>query len=45
VGLVYSEPPRDSLVDRDAASHPWYSRPVPLAGIALVMVIVLNILF
>jgi solute:Na+ symporter, SSS family len=45
VGLVYSETPRDSLVDKDAASHAWYSRPAPLAGIALVIVIVLNVLF
>lgn len=45
VGLVYSETPRESLVDADAASHPWYARPAPLAGIALVIVIVLNVLF
>jgi solute:Na+ symporter, SSS family len=45
VGLVYSETPRDSLVDEDAAEHAWYARPVPLAGIALVIVVVLNILF
>ena len=44
-GLVYSETPRDSLVDKDAATHAWYARPVPLAGIALVIVIVLNVMF
>ncbi len=45
VGLVYSETPRESLVDPEAASLPWYRRPVPLAGVALVMVIILNTLF
>jgi SSS family solute:Na+ symporter len=45
VGLVYSETPRSSLVDADAAHYPWFRRPVPLAGVALVIVIVLNVLF
>jgi len=45
VGLVYSETPRSSLVDADAADYPWYRRPVPLAGVALVIVIVLNVIF
>lgn len=45
VGLVYSETPRASLVDADAATYRWYARPVPLAGIALVIVIVLNVIF
>jgi SSS family solute:Na+ symporter len=44
-GLVYSETPRSDLVDPDEASYPWYRRTMPLAGIALVMVIVLNIIF
>jgi SSS family solute:Na+ symporter len=44
-GLVYSETPRSDLVDEDAASYPWYQRPVPLAGVALVIVIVLNAIF
>ena len=44
-GLVYSETPRSDLVDEDAASYPWYRRPVPLAGVALVMVVVLNVIF
>jgi SSS family solute:Na+ symporter len=45
VGLVYSETPRESLVDADAATYPWFRRPVPLAGVALVIVIVLNVIF
>ena len=44
-GLVYSETPREDLVDADEASYPWYRRTIPLAGIALVMVIILNLLF
>lgn len=43
-GLVYSETPKDELRDPSEASMPWYRRTVPLASIALVMVIVLNIL-
>ncbi len=45
VGLVYSETPRETLVDADEASYPWYRRTMPLAGIALVMVIALNFAF
>lgn len=44
-GLVYSETPREDLVDANEASYPWYRRTMPLAGIALAMVIVLNIAF
>jgi SSS family solute:Na+ symporter len=44
-GLVYSETPREDLVDPDEATYPWYRRTVPLASIALVMVIVLNVIF
>jgi SSS family solute:Na+ symporter len=44
-GLVYSETPREDLVDADEATYPWYRRTVPLASIALVMVIVLNVVF
>ena len=44
-GLVYSETPREDLVDPNEASYPWYRRTIPLAGIALVMVIVLNVIF
>lgn len=44
-GLVYSETPKEDLVDPHEAGMPWYRRTVPLAGLALGMVIVLNILF
>ena len=44
-GLVYSETPREDLVDADEATYPWYRRTIPLAAIALVMVIVLNVAF
>ncbi|MFJ2840034.1 sodium:solute symporter family protein [Nocardia sp. NPDC087230] len=43
VGLVYSETPKALRTDPDADSLPWYQRPVLLAGIALVLVIALNI--
>lgn len=43
VGLVYSQTPREQRTDPEAATLPWYQRPVLLAGIALVMVIALNI--
>lgn len=45
VGLVYSETPKDMRTDPDEASAPWYQRTVPLAGLALVMVIALNLAF
>lgn len=44
-GLVYSETPREDLVDPEEASLPWFQRTLPLAGIALVMVLVLNFAF
>lgn len=44
-GLVYSETPREDLVDPDEASYPWYQRTLPLAGLALGMVVVLNVIF
>ena len=44
-GLVYSETPREDLVDPDEAGRPWYQRTLPLAGIALVLVIILNVIF
>jgi solute:Na+ symporter, SSS family len=44
-GLVYSETPREDLVDPDEAGRPWYQRTLPLAGVALVMVIILNVIF
>ncbi len=45
VGLVYSETPLEQRTDPNEASYPWYRRTVPLAGVALGMVVVLNILF
>ncbi|WP_243059544.1 sodium:solute symporter family protein [Nocardioides sp. SR21] len=44
-GLVYSETPRADLVDPKEASYPWYRRTLPLAGISLVLVVILNIIF
>ncbi len=44
-GLVYSETPREDLVDPDEAGRPWYQRTLPLAGVALVLVIILNVIF
>ena len=44
-GLVYSETPKEDLVDPDEASLPWYQRTLPLAGIALGLVVVLNVIF
>ena len=34
-GLVWSETPREDLVDPDEARYPWYRRTLPLAGVAL----------
>ncbi len=44
-GLVYSETPKEDLVDAEEKTYPWYRRTIPLAAIALVMVICLNIAF
>ncbi|MGY1812107.1 sodium:solute symporter family protein [Blastococcus sp. SYSU D00820] len=44
-GLVYSETPREQRTDPDAHRLPWYQSPVPLAGIALVLVVALNVIF
>ena len=44
-GLVYSETPKEDRTDPDEAAMPWWRRTVPLAGIALAMVIVLNFAF
>ncbi len=44
-GLVYSLTPKESLVDPDEGHIPWYQSPTKLAGIALVMVIILNLMF
>ena len=45
VGLVYSETPIEQRTDPNEASYPWYRRTVPLASVALVMVVVLNLAF
>lgn len=44
-GLVWSETPRESLRDPDEATASWYQSPTKLAGVALVLVIALNLLF
>jgi SSS family solute:Na+ symporter len=44
-GLVYSETPKEDLVDPHEKTAPWYQRTIPLASIALVLVIVLNFAF
>ncbi|OAK51659.1 MULTISPECIES: sodium:solute symporter family protein [Nocardiaceae] len=45
VGFVYSETPREMFADPEDATNPWFKRPVPLAGFALGLVVVLNIVF
>jgi solute:Na+ symporter, SSS family len=45
VGLVYSLTPKEELYDPRDAREAWYQKPGLLAGIALVMVILLNIIF
>jgi SSS family solute:Na+ symporter len=42
-GLVYSLTPKEDLLD-DHAGH-WYTSPTKLAGVSLVMVIILNLIF
>jgi len=44
-GLVYSLTPKEDRTDPNEKNLPWYQRPVLLAGISLVMVIILNIVF
>jgi SSS family solute:Na+ symporter len=44
-GLVYSETPREDLVDPHESRLPWYQRTIPLAVIALVLVVILNVAF
>jgi SSS family solute:Na+ symporter len=44
-GLVYSLTPKESLVDPDEVHLPWYQSPPKLAGIGLVLVIILNVIF
>lgn len=45
VGLVYSETPVDARTDPKEHTYPWYRRTLPLAGLALAMVVVLNLMF
>jgi SSS family solute:Na+ symporter len=44
-GLVYSETPKSQLQDPEEKGLPFYKRPVPMAGIGMVIVIVLDIVF
>jgi len=44
-GLVYSLTPKETLTDSEQEHLPWYQSPVKLAGIGLVFVIILNLLF
>ncbi|GAB2757800.1 sodium:solute symporter family protein [Terrabacter koreensis] len=44
-GLVYSETPKKDLVDPMEHRLPWFRRTLPLAGISLVLVTILNFLF
>ncbi|MGY2081279.1 sodium:solute symporter family protein [Modestobacter sp. SYSU DS0657] len=44
-GLVYSETPKEVRTDPDAHLLPWYQSPTKLAGVALVLVIILNLIF
>jgi SSS family solute:Na+ symporter len=44
-GLVYSETPREDLIDPHEAGRPWFQRTLPLAAVALAMVIALNFAF
>ncbi|MGO2048649.1 MAG: sodium:solute symporter family transporter, partial [Brachybacterium tyrofermentans] len=44
-GLVYSETPKADLVDADEKNLPFWRRPVPMAGIGLALVVILNIVF
>jgi SSS family solute:Na+ symporter len=44
-GLVYSETPRAVRTDPEAHLLPWYQSPAKLAGIALVLVVILNVIF
>ena len=45
VGLVYSETPREQRTDPDAHRLPWFQSPAKLAGISLVLVVALNVVF
>ncbi|MBL8929197.1 MAG: sodium:solute symporter family protein [Kineosporiaceae bacterium] len=45
VGLVYSETPAELRTDPLEAGYPWYRRTVPLALVAAVLVVALNVTF
>jgi SSS family solute:Na+ symporter len=44
-GLVYGQTNVPILSDPEDAGKPWYLRPVPLAGVMLVLVVILNVVF
>ena len=44
-GLVYSLTPKADFHDPDEGRLAWYQRPLHLAGVAGVLVVVLNIIF
>jgi len=44
-GLVYALTPRADFHDPSEGRLSWYEQPTKLAGVSLVMVIILNILF
>lgn len=44
-GLVYSETPREIFHDPESVGKPWYLRATPLAGVALTLTVILNIIF
>lgn len=44
-GFVFSETPREIFSDPEDSRRPWFQRPVPLAGVLLVLVVFLNIAF
>ena len=45
VGFVYSATPKEIRTDAAESIMPWYQRTGALAGLALGMVVILNILF
>jgi SSS family solute:Na+ symporter len=45
VGFVYSETKVPIFSDPEDAGKPWYLRPIPLAAVVLVLVIILNAVF
>jgi SSS family solute:Na+ symporter len=44
-GLVWRLTPKEDITHTDEPGAPWYQKPVPLAGVALALVLVLNLLF